>query len=215
MVYALATQRRVRRNRHRWRKTASGRQHYNYFRDYDPSTGRYLQSDPIGLAGGISTYLYADANSLDRVDVYGLNAVSPTSFPTFGAENVRWSREPSLQGIEQQRLGSAAHCASNPGYCRTPVDDLADAYVDFMATSCPVAGVAGLKLGKFALRSRVAQRICLASGLGAAACAGKFDDIREVFGDVQRRLEVRQEVRRGTQIENRIKNSISTRPDHP
>ena len=46
--------------------------HYNYFRDYDAATGRYVESDPIGLDGGLNTYLYAEANSLRYTDAEGL-----------------------------------------------------------------------------------------------------------------------------------------------
>ena len=35
---------------------------YNYFRDYDPQTGRYVESDPTGLMGGLNTYAYAAEN---------------------------------------------------------------------------------------------------------------------------------------------------------
>lgn len=48
---------------------------YNYQRDYDAGVGRYVQSDPIGLAGGKSTFSYSLARPLDRVDYDGLETV--------------------------------------------------------------------------------------------------------------------------------------------
>ena len=51
----------------------------NYFRDYDASTGRYVQSDPIGLLGGISTFAYAGSAPLTQTDPFGLMVDSVTA----------------------------------------------------------------------------------------------------------------------------------------
>jgi RHS repeat-associated protein len=45
--------------------------YYNRHRDYDPTTGRYIQADPIGLAGGANPYVYAENNPVRWTDPSG------------------------------------------------------------------------------------------------------------------------------------------------
>ena len=45
--------------------------HYNRFRYYDPSSGRFVSQDPIGLLGGFNLYEYAP-NPIGWVDIFGL-----------------------------------------------------------------------------------------------------------------------------------------------
>jgi Rhs family protein len=48
--------------------------HYNWFRYYDPETGRYVGADPIGLDGGINLYTYVVDDPVNWIDPYGLQA---------------------------------------------------------------------------------------------------------------------------------------------
>jgi len=50
--------------------------HYNYHRDYDPTSGRYLTPDPIGLAAGIDLYSYSENNPINLIDPMGLAGIA-------------------------------------------------------------------------------------------------------------------------------------------
>ena len=61
---------------------SESKKHYNYFRDYEPGTGRYLESDPIGLEGGWNTFEYALSSPLNFIDLEGTNPIclTPVTF---------------------------------------------------------------------------------------------------------------------------------------
>lgn len=74
----------ARKNAFRYDGSASGRMLYNWHRYYDPSTGRYIQSDPIGLAGGINTYGYVEGNPLGGINPRGLDTLVLLGGPVSG-----------------------------------------------------------------------------------------------------------------------------------
>jgi RHS repeat-associated protein len=70
-----------------WFQSESGL-HQNWMRDYDPTTGRYLQADPLGLVDGASVYGYALQNPLRYVDPTGLQTGVGAPTPNRLTQNV-------------------------------------------------------------------------------------------------------------------------------
>ncbi|MDK2125926.1 RHS repeat domain-containing protein [Parachitinimonas caeni] len=82
--------------------------HYNYFRDYNPATGRYVQSDPIGLAGGMNTFGYVGGDPLTFSDPQGLIALPfPIMPPVAGNTSGEWltGTNPEM-GISGKPIGN-------------------------------------------------------------------------------------------------------------
>lgn len=87
----------------------------NYFRFFDPRTGRYTQSDPIGLDGGMNTFTYVGANPLRSVDPTGRVAfVPPVVWWGAAGAAAAWAAWTSASGPGKDWTESRSRGKSDP-----------------------------------------------------------------------------------------------------
>ena len=100
-----------------WFQLESGL-HQNWMRDYDPTTGRYMQADPLGLVDGASVYNYAQQNPMRYTDARGESVqivCRPLDFGTAGQ-------------LASMITDKAQHCATfvvkdeNECFCESEID---------------------------------------------------------------------------------------------
>lgn len=119
---------------------------YNWFRYYDPKTGRYLTSDPLGLRGGLNTYIYAKANPQRFADPFGLESAVDWDLP--GGPN-----HCSLSPDRPFSFDFASCCKVHDvcyGTCGVGRDRCDDGFCNCLAASCTKNGIGRALCGRLA-----------------------------------------------------------------
>jgi len=138
---------------------------YNYYRDYDPSIGRYLEADPIGLWGGFNLYSYSRSNPVNMVDPLGLfscnsnGTVDPDGVPRTPSEGAAaWAQYQFEHNNKNYTYGSNSNGGKNTWKCNSFVRDAMQKGGGLKGSQLPKHYINGKKQWTFATANELADK---------------------------------------------------------
>jgi RHS repeat-associated protein len=153
----------------------------NYFRDYDPATGRYVESDPVGLIGGVNTYAYVASDPIGSSDQLGLAKAKTNGrwSNCTSADRTYCEKECGSRGVKSCKkwwykspaIGEGGAVVVGWKPAPKPSCNCNESFCDRNPNTCRVgaaAGIGALIVGAIALPEFVLPA-CAAGGLAGAA----------------------------------------------